>query len=323
MLGGCVLCIYTNGVCAGCQYDLGEDFPIKAYHAAMKIDLHCHSTASDGSLTPRELVQRAHNLHVNILALTDHDTLAGIEPALHALGEIKGGTPLRLVNGIEISCRWQSFEIHILGWHFNREDTGLKALVSRQSQARRERTARIMEKLTHHGVAAEHLAAVQAKQALPDELVTRKHIAEALVAEGYVKTMDDAFKRYIGKGQCAYTTPQWCTIDEAVQAVKAAGGVTAVAHPLAYDMSTKWLKRLLTDFVAAGGDALEVSSGQQTPQQRQTLAQLASQFALTASAGSDFHNPGRWRELGHNIALPAECQPVWHEWPEVQALKVS
>src|SRR5690554_3445689 len=103
LLGSCIFCIYTNGVCAGCQYDLGEDFPIKAYHAAMKIDLHCHSTASDGSLTPRELIQRAHNLHVNILALTDHDTLAGIEPALHALGEIKGGTPLRLVNGIEIS----------------------------------------------------------------------------------------------------------------------------------------------------------------------------------------------------------------------------
>ena len=289
----------------------------------MKIDLHCHSTASDGSLTPRELIQRAHNLHVNILSLTDHDTLAGIEPAQQALNEISGGTPLTLVNGIEISCRWQSFEIHILGWHFNRDDAALHDLVSRQGTARRERTARILDKLVHHGVATEHLAKVRAKQALPDELITRKHIAEALVAHNYVNTIDEAFKRYIGKGQCAYTTPQWCTIETAVQAIKAAGGVTAVAHPLAYDMSTKWLKRLLTDFVAAGGDALEVSSGQQTPQQRQTLVLLANQFSLAASAGSDFHNPGRWRELGHNIALPDECQPVWRDWPEVQALKVS
>ena len=287
----------------------------------MKIDLHCHSTASDGSLTPRELIQRAHNLHVNILSLTDHDTLAGIEPAQQALREISGGTPLILVKGIEISCRWQNFEIHILGWHFNSDDAGLHDLVSQQGTARRQRTARILEKLVHHGVAPEHLASVHAKQALPDELVTRKHIAEALVTHKYVNTLDEAFKRYIGKGQCAYTSPQWCSIEAAVQAVKAAGGVTAVAHPLAYDMSTKWLKRLLTDFVAAGGDALEVSSGQQTPQQRQTLALLANQFNLAASAGSDFHNPGRWRELGHNIALPEGSQPVWHDWPEVQALK--
>ena len=290
----------------------------------MKIDIHCHSTASDGSLSPRELVQRAHNLQVNLLALTDHDTLAGLEPALQTIHELSNGAPdtlsLKLVPGIELSCRWHSFEIHILGWHFDATHVALTALVEQQSQARRERSAQMIAKLIEHGVAAEHLASVQARHAHPDQLVTRKHLADVLVTYGYVTTMDDAFSRYLGKGQCAYTTPQWCSIEQAVTAITQAGGVAAIAHPLAYGLSNKWLKRLVQDFVAAGGQALEVSTGQQAPHQRQYLASLANQYDLLASAGSDFHNPGRWRELGHNITLPADCTAVWRDWPEVHEL---
>lgn len=255
-------------------------------------------------------------MQVNLLALTDHDTIAGIESAQQALESLHGGAPMQLVTGIEISCRWHSFEIHVLGWHFESDNAVLNDLIAAQSQARRDRAACIMDKLEAQGVKPEHLELVRAKQARGDELVTRKHLAEALLAHNYVATLDDAFKRYLGKGQCAYTTPQWCSIEDAVRALHDAGGVAAIAHPLAYDMSTKWLKRLLQDFVDAGGDALEVSSGQQTPQQRDWLAQLAEQYGLFASAGSDFHNPGRWRELGHNIHLPKNSRAVWQTWPE-------
>lgn len=318
---GCIFWLYNNGVCRGCQQDLSEEKQINAYAMQMKIDIHCHSTASDGSLTPRELVLRAHNLQVKLLALTDHDTLAGLEQARQAVAELGNDTVFQLVSGIELSCRWHSFEIHILGWHFDANHAALSTLVEQQSQARRERSAQIINKLIEHGVAPDHLASVQARHAHAEQLVTRKHLAEALVEHGYVNSMDAAFERYLGKGQCAYTQPQWCSIEQAVEAITQAGGVAAIAHPLAYGLSNKWLKRLVQDFVDVGGQALEVSTGQQAPHQRQFLASLANQHALLASAGSDFHNPGRWRELGHNIALPAECTAVWHDWPEVRELQ--
>ena len=289
----------------------------------MKIDLHCHSTASDGSLTPNELVQRAHQMQVNVLALTDHDTIAGIASAKQAAAQLHGGHPLTLVHGIELSCRWQGFEIHILGWHFELENKQLNALIEAQAEARRMRAQLIMDKLIEHGVSSSALASVQARQTQAEQLVTRKHLADALVAAGYVKTIDDAFKRYLGKGQCAYVTPQWCSIEEAVEAIHQAGGVSGLAHPLAYDLSTKWLKRLLQHYKDVGGDALEVAGGQQAPQQRQYLGELAVQFGLTASVGSDFHNIGRWRELGHQLKLPEQCQPVWINWADIEVLQAD
>lgn len=288
----------------------------------MKIDIHCHSTASDGSLSPEELVQRAHNLQVNVLALTDHDTLAGIVPAKQAAEGLQGGVPLSIVSGIELSCRWHSFEIHILGWHFDPEHPQLVNLVAQQTAARRERAAHILQRLDARGVKAEHLQGVWVQQQDPNKLVTRKHIADALLAGGYVKNLDEAFARYLGKGQSAYVQPAWCTIEQAVDAIQAAGGEAGIAHPLAYAMSSKWLKRLVTDFKLAGGHAIEVSSGQQAPQQRAQLAQLANDFELMASAGSDFHSPGRWRELGHNLKLPPQARPVWQHWSEVNGQSI-
>lgn len=286
----------------------------------MKIDLHCHSTASDGSLTPQELVQRAHQMQVNLLALTDHDTLAGLPQAQAAVEALRGGVAMMLIPGVELSCRWHSYEIHILGWNFDPEHKALRTLIASQTDARRARAEAIMDKLLQRGVDEQAMAPLRQRNQETAQLITRKHIAEALLDGGYVTTMDDAFRRYLGKGQSAYVTPQWCSIDEAVAAVSAAGGDTAVAHPLAYEMSSKWLKRLLKDFTEAGGHALEVSSGQQSPEQRRHLAELATQFSLQASAGSDFHNPGRWRELGHNIKLPEGIRPVWQHWPQFAQL---
>lgn len=289
----------------------------------MKIDLHCHSTASDGSLTPQELVQRAHIQQVNVLALTDHDTIAGIPAAKQAIAELDGGHPLTLVPGIELSCRWQGFEIHILGWRFELKNQQLTSLIAAQTAARRARAQQMIDKLLAQGVSSAALASVQHRQAQPDQLITRKHLADALCAAGYVSHVEQAFKRYLGKGQCAYVAPQWCSIEEAVAAIRQAGGVSGLAHPLAYDLSSKWLKRLLQHFKDSGGDALEVASGQQAPHQRQYLAELAQQFELSASVGSDFHHDGRWRELGRQLQLPEQCQPVWSNWKDIEALQTG
>lgn len=282
----------------------------------MKIDLHAHSRASDGSLTPTELVERAHNLHVDVLALTDHDSIAGLNEARQRAEQL--GSP-QIINGVELSCRWHSFEIHVLGWQFDPHNPRMAELLNGQRQARRQRAESIRDKLLKQGIAEETVQFVEQAHRNPHAVVTRKHFADALVSAGVVPGIERAFKRYLGKGQSAYVAPHWCQIEEAVGAVTLAGGYCALAHPLAYDLSAKWLKRLLSDFVASGGQALEVVSTQQTPAQRNYLTELATDYGLSASVGSDFHQPGRWRELGRNLTLPAQCTPVWQNWSNIPA----
>ncbi|RUO33069.1 PHP domain-containing protein [Aliidiomarina soli] len=280
----------------------------------MKIDLHMHSTASDGSLTPGELVERAHNLHVEVISITDHDSVAGIAEARQRAAKLTGGVVPQIVTGIELSSRWQGHEIHVLGWCFDLDNKALTELIAAQQRARQERAEQMIDKLSKQQIDEACLQPVRARQDNVDEVITRKHLADALVTGGYVATVDEAFKRYLGKGNCAYVAPQWCSLEDAVGAIQAAGGVTSLAHPLAYQLSSKWLKRLLAAYKDVGGEALEVASGQQAPQQRLQLAQLANDYSLMSSVGSDFHGPGRWRELGRNLSLPDGCRPVWQHW---------
>jgi|SRR5690554_3652879 len=275
---------------------------------SLRIDLHCHSNISDGSLTPEFLVMRAAQMQLDHLAITDHDAIAAIELAREAAVAYGKGAP-NIISGVEFSCQWQGFEIHILGWHFNASHEAVVHLAHRQQNTRKARAEAIAEKLIKYGVAEEHLPAAHA-----DRVLTRAHFGSALVTHGYVKTMEEAFRRYLGKGQCAYVATPWCTIDEAIAVIHEAGGSAGLAHPLAYQLTGKWLRRLVVAFKEAGGDAIEVASGQQEPKQRLQLAALATEYGLAASVGSDFHSPGRWRELGKNLALPAECVPVWETW---------
>lgn len=286
----------------------------------MKIDLHAHSRASDGTLTPAELVERAHNLHVDVLALTDHDSISGLTEARERAEQL--GSP-QIVSGIEFSCQWHSFEIHVLGWNFNPADAQLTALIEQQRLARRQRAEQIRDKLLKRGIASQALEFVEQAHQNRGVVVTRRHFAEALVSAGVVPNIEQAFKRYLGKGQSAYVKPAWCSIDEAVQAIRVAEGTSGLAHPLAYALSAKWLKRLLTDFKSADGHAIEVVSTQQTPAHRQYLAELATQFGFTASVGSDFHFPGPWRELGRNLRVPDGCTPAWQNWAVARQFSVE
>ncbi|MGQ4275514.1 PHP domain-containing protein [Pseudidiomarina sp. E22-M8] len=269
-------------------------------------DLHCHSHFSDGELAPAELVQRAAKHGVTYLALTDHDTIAGLQHAAAAIVEHQ--LELELVAGVEITCRWQSFEIHLVGLQVNPEHPALLELLQGQQQLRQQRYQLMLDKLHHAGI--EVAPPLAAELTMP----TRKHLAEALVEQGWVKNFDSAFQRYLGKGQQAYVATDWCDLEAAIGAVHAAGGQAVLAHPHAYQLSNKWLRKLLNEAKGYGLDGLEVAISQQSPGQRSALATMARELDLAASAGSDFHGPRPWRELGKNLCLPPDTVPIWRHW---------
>ena len=277
--------------------------------SARKIDLHCHSRFSDGRLTVAELIDRAHNMQVDVLAITDHDTVEATEVA--KAYQATQSRPLTLIPGIELSTKWHNFEIHIVGLNMNIHDELFQKRLLQQQASRDERAQRISDKLAKAGFAD----CLQDAAALAGEgQITRAHFARVLLNRGVVDEMQKAFDKYLGKGERAYVTSQWIDITTAIRWISEAGGKAVLAHPCLYDMSTKWLRRLLAEFKAAGGHGMEVIHGNLDPQRRQLLAGLCAEHELQASAGSDFHMPGRWTELGKNLTLPPELVPIWHDW---------
>ncbi|MBY6185950.1 PHP domain-containing protein [Marinobacter hydrocarbonoclasticus] len=272
----------------------------------MKIDLHCHTTASDGTLTPTELVTRAALQQVAILAITDHDTTDGL-PEASAAAKDSG---VQLISGVEISTRWQGFEIHIVGLGFDPAHPAMTALLTTQQASREARAVAIGEKLAKRRIEGAYDAA---KAKAGGGIVGRGHFARVLVERGVVNQPQAAFDKYLGKGQSAYVATQWCSIAEAVEVIHQAGGVSVLAHPGKYSLSNKWLRKLLNEFQAADGMAMEALGSQQSPDQRRFLLSLAEEHQLLISAGSDFHQPGRWIELGRGLHRP-ELPGVWHHF---------
>ncbi|MEE3649303.1 MULTISPECIES: RNase RNM [unclassified Brenneria] len=269
-------------------------------------DLHSHTTASDGVLAPAALVTRAVAMRVNVLSITDHDTTGGLTEAQRTINE--QALPLRLISGVEISTLWENHEIHIVGLGMDIHHPALCELLLRQAQSRQAR--------------AEQIALRLAKARIPDALagasrlaiggqITRGHFARYLVEQGIAPNINQVFKKYLAKGKTGYVPPQWCTIKQAIDAIHQSGGVSVLAHPGRYDLTAKWLKRLLTAFADNGGDAMEVAQCQQALDERTQLARYAAEFQLLGSQGSDFHQPCAWIELGRKLWLPAGVEPVW------------
>lgn len=144
--------------------------------------------------------------------------------------------------------------------------------------------------------------------------MTRGHFARFLVEAGYANNIADVFKKYLARGKTGYVPPQWCTIKQAIDVIHHSGGKAVIAHPGRYDLSAKWLKRLLAHFSEQGGDAMEVAQCQQAPHERAQLAAYAVQYGLLASQGSDFHQPCPWIELGRKLWLPAGVEGIWRSW---------
>lgn len=282
---------------------------------AVIYDLHSHTTASDGRLTAEQLVHRAIEMRVGTLAITDHDTVAAIPAAQAEI--VRSGLPLTLIPGVEISTVWENHEIHIVGLNIDVHHPAMTAFLAEQFERRQQRAQRIAERLEKAQIAGAWEGALQLANGAA---VTRGHFARFLVESGKAANMADVFKKYLARGKTGYVPPQWCTIDQAIDVIHHSGGKAVLAHPGRYDLSTKWLKRLLAYFSEKGGDAMEVAQCQQAPHERTQLAAWARQYGLLASQGSDFHQPCPWIELGRKLWLPAGVEAVWQSWEQPETI---
>ncbi|EJG6330769.1 TPA: RNase RNM [Escherichia coli] len=280
---------------------------------AVIYDLHSHTTASDGCLTPEALVHRAVEMRVGTLAITDHDTTAAIAPAREEIS--RSGLALNLIPGVEISTVWENHEIHIVGLNIDITHPLMCEFLAQQTERRNQRAQLIAERLEK----AQIPGALEGAQRLAQGgAVTRGHFARFLVECGKASSMVDVFKKYLARGKTGYVPPQWCTIEQAIDVIHHSGGKAVLAHPGRYNLSAKWLKRLVAHFAEHHGDAMEVAQCQQSPNERTQLATLARQHHLWASQGSDFHQPCPWIELGRKLWLPAGVEGVWQLWEQPQ-----
>lgn len=269
-------------------------------------DLHCHTTASDGQLEPQALVEAAVAAGVTTLAITDHDTTAAYEQIVTV------PDTLTLIDGIELSCRWRTSGVHVVGLNFDRHHPVMQAAVTAQMQRREERSERIAEVLARKGFTG---TLAGARAFAGRDAVGRPHFARYLESIGAVRSVDEAFKKYLGNGKAGDVKQMWPELEEVVEWIRAAGGVPVLAHPAKYELTRTRLRALLDDFIAAGGQAMEVCSGQQPPNLTGDLAALCNERGLWASVGSDFHQPGQpWAMLGRYARLPDSCEPVWRHW---------
>ena len=272
----------------------------------MKVDLHSHSTCSDGLLSPAELVERAVLRGVDMLALTDHDELAGLTPARAAAGQ----WGLRFINGVEISVQWEDTTLHIVGLNVNADHAPLVNGLSAIRAGREQRAQRMAGSLAAAGIAGSLEGA--RRYAKNPELLSRSHFARYLVEAGHARDTNAVFRNYLTPGKPGYVPHQWAALSDALDWITGSGGLAVLAHPGRYPLNQQQAEKLLGEFVELGGAAVEVVTGSHTPEEFVIWARYAKRFGLRASAGSDFHGPGEgYRDVGNVPVLPAGCDPVW------------
>jgi predicted metal-dependent phosphoesterase TrpH len=273
----------------------------------MSTDLHTHTCLSDGALSPTQLIERAIANGVGHLSITDHDTTAAYQ-------ELPDYTAHDLVitPGIELSTRWMKVGIHIVGLNIDPNHDTLLSGIEIQRKARLDRAQQIARRLEKCGI----------PDSLPGAMknagvgcIGRPHFAKFLVDEGYSKDFPAAFRKYLGNGKPGDVRDVWPPIEEVIRWIKAAGGTAVLAHPYKYKLTATKLRELTRDFCSAGGESIEVVSGSQRPEITSKIADLADAFGLSASCGSDFHDPAhRWSDVGRFSPLPESVTPVWEQW---------
>jgi len=274
-------------------------------------DLHTHSLASDGTLSPAELVSTAHAAGVNVLALTDHDTTDGIAAAR----EQAGGLGLQLIAGVEISVSWQGHTIHVLGLNIDPACAELLSGLKRLAAFRDWRAEEIGRRLARAGIEGAYDGA---RALASGRIVSRTHFARFLVASGHAASVRDVFKSYLVNNKPGFVSGEWAGLGEALDWIRAAGGLAVIAHPARYRLTATKLRRLIGEFREQGGVGLEVVSGSHTHDNVETMAARARNEGLLASQGSDYHGPENpWINLGQLREMPAGCKPVWlsEQWP--------
>lgn len=276
------------------------------------IDLHSHSLVSDGTLSPAALVAHAAERGVHVLALTDHDDVAGLPEARVAAAQ----HGITLVDGVEISVTWNGRTLHVVGLKIGADYPPLVEGLAAIRAGRYQRAAGMAASLDQAGI---HGSLEGASAYATRGIISRTHFARFLVERGYAKDVGAVFKKFLVKGKPGYHEHRWATLEEALGWIVGSGGIAVLAHPGRYDLGRTHMARLLAEFRELGGRAVEVVTGSHTPEQYQYFARLAWQFGLQASLGSDYHGPGHnYIEMGRLPDLPALCTPVWHDWPEMR-----
>ena len=272
------------------------------------VELHTHSTFSDGVLTPTELVSLASDKGVSLLSLTDHDSVAGL-PEAHTAARDHG---IAFIDGVEVSASWRGQTIHIVGLDIDSGAEVLSKALARNLAARAERAEHITHRLSQAGISLPGLTG--------GHIPTRTHFARQLVAAGHAKDIKQAFKRFLSRGKPGWVPVEWLSLAGATKAIAAAGGIAVVAHPFRYKLTLSKLRVMLGEFVEAGGRGIEVVSGHTMPNQLKDMSRLATGLGLLASRGSDFHDPSQvWAPLGGGPSLPDDCTPVWNAFGGTEA----
>ncbi|MDH5408101.1 MAG: PHP domain-containing protein [Gammaproteobacteria bacterium] len=276
-------------------------------------DLHSHTTASDGSLTPTELVQRAQQQSVDVLAVTDHDVTAGLEQAAQAAQDVDIG----FIPGIEISVSWNRQTVHILGLGIDAGFEDLQRGLSKLHEFRDWRGEEIASRLAKAGISG---ALEGAKKFAGGRILSRTHFAHFLIEQGHAADMKTVFKNYLVPNKPGFVSGDWASLDDALNWIQGAGGIAVIAHPARYKMTATRLRKLIGEFKELGGEGFEVVSGTHSLDEVNYMGRLANQFELYASCGSDYHGPKTpYLELGRLRPMPEGCTPVWQSpnWPRL------
>ena len=269
-------------------------------------DLHSHSNISDGTLTPEALAARAHANGVELWALTDHDELAGQARARDAALSLG----MDYLTGTEISVSFAGETVHIVGLGFDAEDAALNAGLAATRSGRRARALAMADGLAQVGISGAFEGAL--RYVSNPDLISRTHFARYLVESGVCPDTHSVFRRYLTEGHPGYVPHQWARLADAVRWIKEAGGIAVIAHPGRYRFSPTAEYALFTEFIAHGGQGVEVMTGSHSAAEHIRYADTAIEFGLLASRGSDFHSPGESRtELGSLPDLPGRLTPVW------------
>lgn len=276
----------------------------------MKADLHCHSHFSDGKQSPAFLLQRATENRLTHLALTDHDCTDGLESLRRDASDIT------IIDGVELSCLWNTMEIHVVGLFIDPKNSHIEKLLASQQAQRENRAEAINKNLQKIGIDG----LMPYLQSLPCTAYTRSHIADFLVQEKVCKNKQKAFKTHLGKRGRVYAAASCCSLAEGVAAILKASGVAVIAHPGRYSLSKTKLGSLLDDFKECGGEAIEGSYSNIDPTMKAYLSKLAEEKSLYLSVGSDFHDAAAtWTDIGKFPALDQQAtknaiwlHPKWH-----------
>jgi len=272
----------------------------------LNADLHCHSVVSDGTLTPEELAPRAAANGVELWSLTDHDEIGGQHRAIaaaHAAG-------MAYLTGAEISVTFAGVTVHIVGLGFDPDNAALREGLAETRDGRIPRAREMADQLAKVGIAGAYDGAL--KYVGNPQLVSRTHFARFLVETGVCRDTPEVFRKYLTEGKPGYVPHRWAALGDAVRWITQAGGVAVIAHPARYKFTANEEYALFSEFKAHGGQGVEVVTGSHTAAEYVTYADMAREFGLAASRGSDFHGPEEsYTDLGKLPFLPDTLTPVW------------